>query len=183
LIADVVGHGASAAMLTAVVKSSFHRSRKDSYSPAAVVKNLVDDIAAFEPDQFITTFCATLRKDRQEIEYVNAGHVDGLIIAADSSILRLESTSPFISSLIRKGDWEARTREWSDDCQLLLHTDGVIEAWRQEEMFGYERLESIIRESQNRHEELVPSIYNGVMNHLAGTAPLDDFTLLNVWSS
>jgi sigma-B regulation protein RsbU (phosphoserine phosphatase) len=182
LIADVVGHGASAAMLTAVVKSSFHRSRRDCYSPRCIVKNLVEDIAAFEADQFVTTFCATLRREKHEIEYVNAGHVDGLIVGPDSSIQRLAATGPFVSSLVRDRDWEVRTEEWPPDSQLLLHTDGVTEAWHQEEMYGDERLETAIRASHTRHDELLSYVYNSVIQHLAGKPPSDDLTLLNVWS-
>ena len=37
LIADVSGHGVSAAMLTGVVKSAFHASRADGFDPLAVV--------------------------------------------------------------------------------------------------------------------------------------------------
>jgi sigma-B regulation protein RsbU (phosphoserine phosphatase) len=183
LIADVVGHGASAAMLTAVVRSSFHRSRRDSFSPRSIMKNLYEDMAAFEADQFVTTFCASIDKDKQEIEYVNAGHVDGLLVEPGGTILKLETTGPIVSSLTLDREWEVKRSEWPRNSQLLLYTDGVTEAWRNNDEYGFERLERAIRDSCGSFEDVLPTVYGSVIDHLCGRAPSDDLTLLNVWRS
>ena len=47
LVADVSGHGVSAAMLTGIVKSAFHASHVDGFEPAAVVQRVSQGLAAF----------------------------------------------------------------------------------------------------------------------------------------
>ena len=46
LIADVSGHGVSAAMLTGIVKSAFHASHGDGFEPLAVVQRISAGLAA-----------------------------------------------------------------------------------------------------------------------------------------
>src|SRR5262249_22713543 len=50
LIADVSGHGVSAAMLTGIVKSAFHLAHVDGFEPDAVVRRVSTGLAAFSPD-------------------------------------------------------------------------------------------------------------------------------------
>src|SRR5262249_50768640 len=54
LIADVSGHGASAAMLTGVVKSAFQASHADGFDPLSVVHRTWTGLAPFSPERFVT---------------------------------------------------------------------------------------------------------------------------------
>ena len=63
LIADVVGHGVSAAMMTGVVKAAFRSSHVDGFEPMAVVDRVKEGIRDFDPDRFVTLCCA--RVDRR----------------------------------------------------------------------------------------------------------------------
>src|SRR5215469_15053713 len=47
LVADVSGHGASAAMLTGIVKSALHSASSEVYEPASVVERVANGIRAF----------------------------------------------------------------------------------------------------------------------------------------
>jgi len=53
LIADVVGHGTSAAMMTGVVKAAFRASHVDGFEPMAVVGRVKEGIRDFDPSRFI----------------------------------------------------------------------------------------------------------------------------------
>src|SRR5580700_9231498 len=44
LVADVSGHGASAAMLTGIVKSAFHAASSDVYEPVCIVERVANGI-------------------------------------------------------------------------------------------------------------------------------------------
>ena len=57
VLADVSGHGASAAMLTGSVKSAFHAASADLYEPACVVERVASGIRAFGHHHFITLIC------------------------------------------------------------------------------------------------------------------------------
>ena len=74
LIADVVGHGTSAAMMTAVVKAAFRASHVDDFEPRAVVERIREGIRDFDASRFVTLCCARVNPRRRELTYVNAGH-------------------------------------------------------------------------------------------------------------
>ena len=60
LIADVSGHGVSAAMLTGIVKSAFQASHVDGFEPLAVVQRVSTGLAAFSPERFVTLVAALI---------------------------------------------------------------------------------------------------------------------------
>jgi len=76
LVADVSGHGASAAMLTGTVKSALHSASSDSYEPAAVVDRVANGIREFGSNRFISLICVRVRDGFAD--YVNAGHPPGI---------------------------------------------------------------------------------------------------------
>ena len=74
LVADVMGHGVSAAMLTGVVKSAFRASSPDGYEPRAMVRRLWNNMDAFGSERFVTLIAAVVSLDERRVDYVNAGH-------------------------------------------------------------------------------------------------------------
>ena len=79
LVADVSGHGVSAAMLTGVVKSAFHASSVEGYEPQSVVQRVCSGLAAFGPERFVTLFTALVAPDEGRLRYANAGHPPSLV--------------------------------------------------------------------------------------------------------
>jgi len=64
LIADVVGHGTSAAMMTSVVKSAFRAAHVEGFEPMAVIDRVKEGIRDFEPSRFVTMCCALVDRAR-----------------------------------------------------------------------------------------------------------------------
>jgi sigma-B regulation protein RsbU (phosphoserine phosphatase) len=94
LIADVMGHGVSAAMLTGVVKSAFRASNADGYEPIAVVQRVWRNMVAFGYERFVTLIAAVVSIDDRRLDFVNAGHPAGLLHTSDGAIAQLASTGP-----------------------------------------------------------------------------------------
>jgi sigma-B regulation protein RsbU (phosphoserine phosphatase) len=181
LIADVVGHGASAAMLTAVVKAAFHKARSENYHPAAVVERVGENMAAFASDQFLTLLCARLSKPECSIQYVNAGHTPGLLIDETGQLVDLDSTGPVISSALQDLPRPVREVQLTGKATLFLYTDGVVEAWNnEEEAFGEERMRDVVRGIGADGTRLIQAVYERVKGHMGGCAPGDDLTMLAV---
>ena len=69
----------------------------------------------------------------------------------------------------------------SDNSTLLLFTDGIAEAWNEdEEQLGVERLESIIEEASAGDAPLLESIYGGVKAYIGDRRQEDDMTMMSV---
>ena len=140
IVADVVGHGVSAAMLTGVVKSSFRASDADGYDPAAVVQRVRSNLSAFGPERFVTLVAAVLEADEGRLRYVNAGHPAGLLRNADGTMQRLTSTGPLVSPALPPCIWEQETVSMAPGDQLLLYTDGISDTLAGDQDLGDEQL-------------------------------------------
>ncbi len=180
IVADVVGHGVSAAMLTGVVKSAFRASDADDYEPAAVVQRVRSNLSAFGPERFVTLVAAVLAADTGRLHYVNAGHPAGLLRAAGGTIQRLTSTGPLVSPALPPCTWEQETVSMAPGDQLLLYTDGISDTLAGDQDLGDEQLVA----SMEKHPEggvlLLDAVLSQVRSKLAGRPQPDDLTLLTV---
>jgi sigma-B regulation protein RsbU (phosphoserine phosphatase) len=180
LIADVVGHGASAAMLTGIVKSAFHSSHTEQYDPAAVVARVAEGIAPFGTDRFVTLLCVRISIQDETLEYVNAGHEGGLLAIAGNRPLNLEPTGPLISPAFPDLGWSRQIITWTAGSSVLLYTDGIPEACEEDQLFGLERIHSIVLKNPLGGREILTAILEEVGRFLGGHPPADDMTLLTV---
>jgi sigma-B regulation protein RsbU (phosphoserine phosphatase) len=178
LVADVVGHGASAAMLTGIVKAAFHSSHAEAYDPSAVVKRVSEGISAFASDRFVTLLCARISAPDKTLEFVNAGHEGGLLRLSDGSILGLESTGPLISPALPGMEWKRERTTWDKGSTLLLYTDGIPEASNDKEFFGADRIGATLERHAADGTGLLEAMLKEVDRFSGGRPPADDMTLL-----
>jgi phosphoserine phosphatase RsbU/P len=178
LIADVSGHGVSAAMLTGIVKSAFHASHADGFEPCAVVQRVSTGLAAFSPDRFVTLVAALLSPDERELQYVNAGHPPIALWNGSQGLRWLESTGPLVSPVLLTSSWDAPVMEVDDGAHLLLYTDGVSETLADEEGRAERRLTGLINRAAEGGPALLDAILAELYDELAGRAQPDDFTML-----
>lgn len=178
MIADVVGHGTSAAMMTGVVKSAFHAAHVDNFEPLCVLDRVKSSIQAFEADRFLTLCSARLDLRGRRLSYVNAGHPPVILRRPGREALLLESTGPLISSALSDlpcGKEEISLREGDF---LLFYTDGVTEASGGEEMFGQKRILTLMSRNQARGMQLLDEVLTAVSEFSGGEQNQDDITLL-----
>jgi phosphoserine phosphatase RsbU/P len=98
MVADVVGHGASAAMMTSVVKSAFHAAAGDDFVPLKVIERVKEGLRTFDASRFVTLTCGRLDTKSGTLNYVNAGHPAGILHKRGIEPRMLESTAPMLSS-------------------------------------------------------------------------------------
>jgi sigma-B regulation protein RsbU (phosphoserine phosphatase) len=178
LIADVSGHGVSAAMLTGVVKSAFHAASVEGYEPLAVVQRLWGSLAAFSPERFVTLFAALIAPDQRQLRYVNAGHPSIVLWNGLRSPVWLESTGPIVSPVLPASTWEVRAVPIDEGDQLLLYTDGVSDVLGDADGDAQARLTTAIERDSTGGAPLLDAIAAAVQADLAGGPQPDDLTLL-----
>jgi len=178
LIADVSGHGVSAAMLTGIVKSAFHASHVDGFEPLAVVQRVSTGLAAFSPDRFVTLVAALMCPDQHELRYVNAGHPPMVVWGPRRAPLWLESSGPLVSPVLTTATWSATAVAMNEGEHLLLYTDGISETLADADGRAEERLATAIARSPGGGATLLDAILADVHQELAGHPQPDDLTLL-----
>jgi sigma-B regulation protein RsbU (phosphoserine phosphatase) len=178
IVADVVGHGVSAAMLTGIVKAAFRASDPDGYEPAAVVRRVGRSLAAFGPERFVTLIAAILAADEGRLHYVNAGHPTGLLWTEHGRLERLASTGPLVSPALPGCTWEQRDVRVSAGDWLLLYTDGVSDALAGDHGLGEERIVAAVEQHAEGGSPLLDAILAHARARFGGRPQPDDLTLL-----
>jgi len=178
LIADVSGHGVSAAMLTGIVKSAFHASHVEWFEPLAVVQRVWAGLAAFSPERFVTLFAALIAPDENLLRYVNAGHPSVVLWGGVREPAWLESTGPLVSPALSASRWEAPVVPINEGDQLLLYTDGVSEVLAGTDGCAEPRFRNTIERASAGGASLLDAILADVQHDLAGRPQPDDLTLL-----
>ena len=178
LMADVSGHGVSAAMLTGIVKSAFHASHVDGFDPAAVVQRVSMGLAAFSPDRFVTLVAALISPDERHLRYVNAGHPPILLWGRAREPEWLPSTGPLISPVLMGTVWDAAVVPITTGDHVLLYTDGVWEPLSNDDGRAEERFIAAIERAPEGGATLLDTILAEVHRELAGDQQPDDLTML-----
>jgi sigma-B regulation protein RsbU (phosphoserine phosphatase) len=176
LVADVSGHGASAAMLTGIVKSAFHSASSEGYEPASVVERVANGIRSFGHHQFITVICVRIRNG--SLDFVNAGHPPGILSTCENAATLLEATGPMISPVLPPS-WEQHTlqvQRTSD--RIVLFSDAVCEAESESGEYGIERLIEEVSKRPVQGHALLEQILQSLRQFAAGRPLNDDLTLV-----
>jgi len=184
VIADVSGHGISAAMLMATARASL-RAYVETLPDLSTVldhlnRALVQDMAM---DRFMTLFLAILDLERQELTYTNAGHTAPLMYRpSDDSFIELSERSLPLGMVKEPTYRQSAPIPLHPQDLILMMTDGVWEAVDEtDEEFGRERLCALIRDCQDMPmTDLVGQIYQSVSAYCKPLSLNDDFTLLGL---
>ncbi len=181
-VADVSGHGVAASLIMASVRAMLHVLTRTLSEPDEIISLLSETI---DPDlheeRFITFLMVALDPQTHEVTFANAGHGPALHFSREPQTFRkLNSTGLPMGFLtdFKMPRGQPISLEAGD--LLLLATDGAIELRNnQDEMFGLERLEQIVRE--NRHlpaPEMLNVIRKAITSFNKEEHPPDDITLL-----
>ena len=129
LIADVSGHGFSAALIAAMLKFTFQAEASGEPSPEAIVSRINERFCRIlKQDDFITLCCAVLDTKTLSMALARAGHpAPFLYRPAENTILKLEPSGPPVG-LDREAIYERKQVEWNPGDVLFFYTDGVTEA-------------------------------------------------------
>jgi sigma-B regulation protein RsbU (phosphoserine phosphatase) len=176
LVADVSGHGASAALLTGTVKSAFHSASADLYEPACVVDRVANGIRPFGHQHFITLICVRIRDD--SLEFLNAGHPPGILFDRARGVTLLESTGPIISPAFNLS-WQQQTIPVNRGCdRIVLFTDAIVEAEGQSGQYGLDRLIAEIQKAPIDGQALSQQVLGSIRDFMADRVINDDLTLV-----
>lgn len=178
LIADVSGHGVSAAMLTGIVKSAFHASHVDGFAPRAVVQRVAMGLAPFSSNRFVTLVSVLICPDERQLRYVNAGHPPVALWGRPREPRWLATTGPLVSPVLPDATWEEAIAPISDGDHLLLYTDGISDVLADENGRWEDRLSGIIVGAAEGGNALLDTVLAAVHRELAGRPQPDDLTLL-----
>ena len=128
-IADVSGHGTSAALTTAMAKTAFHRASLSVDTPAELLTTINREMVDLvPPGQFMTAVAAIFDPGRRQVTMASAGHPYPLLVR-DSQVEVVEHENEMLLLVLEDLEYSRQTTiELPPGDRLLLYTDGAIEA-------------------------------------------------------
>ena len=180
LIADVEGKGLSAALLAASSQAVFH-SLNELYffEPAKFISkanSLICDLT--RGNRFITLVWMLFDDEKKSVTYVNAGHIEPLLISK-SKVIRL-SKGGFLTGFIVNANYEKETIQLKKGDIVVAFTDGVPEVENpDDEEFSLEAIIDFIKKNRKfSTKKMSEKLYKVIYSFSHGKKFRDDFTLI-----
>lgn len=144
-IADVVGHGISASIMTMFIRQSMLSILQEypHYSASEIILELKSRYGELGLDvsQYFTLLFMIIDKSKNSVSYVNAGHNCFPILFNDNEIKVLKNKGKFISNLFSDVEYKEKELNIEKGDRILVYTDGITETVNAlGEEFGDEKL-------------------------------------------
>ncbi|MFT4902163.1 MAG: sigma-B regulation protein RsbU (phosphoserine phosphatase) [Lentimonas sp.] len=188
LVADVMGHGVRAAMVTAMIQLAVQQLQQSAHQPAAFMNQLNDMMqrTMMPTGQMIFTTAAYsyLDLETKRLIYVQAGARHGAYVPADSSkattLFDRNCISPALGLLPDVIYTESTIQMESGD-EILLYTDGIIEAAMGEEEFSEHRLiEFLAQHRRDKLSDMMDALLTSVQDFTQSKDLDDDVCLIGL---
>lgn len=180
-IADVVGKGLPAALLTSSIRSSLRAHAAADGSVGATVARVNEDTYRDTlVGEFATLVFGALSNDGRSFTYTNAGHQPPLLLRGDE-FLELAEGGTIVGVMPGAGFDEATVAFEPGDI-LVLFTDGVTEAMDfQGRIYGMDHLLPSIRKHRDLDaQQLALQIMWDVRRYVGLADQSDDITIVTV---
>ncbi|WP_433046934.1 PP2C family protein-serine/threonine phosphatase [Dactylosporangium sp. CS-033363] len=180
VIGDVCGRGAEAAGRTALARHTLRALLESGAGAPRALQRL--NRALLDEDEdgaFCTALVveARLCDGRAELRIVNAGHPPPVLVRASGEVEELGVHGPLLG-VIPDAELEPVLVEAGDADAVLLYTDGLVEARRDRELFGAERVrDALAGAGAADAAELVARVHAAVDAFRSGGSD-DDLALL-----
>jgi sigma-B regulation protein RsbU (phosphoserine phosphatase) len=182
VIADVMGKGIPAALLMTMVRTIWRSNAMlDSKSPGETLETL--NRTAY-PDfssnwRYVTMFSAIYDPNTSTLKYANSGHNPPFYLPCGFDKFEELETEGTLIGIMPDTKYSTAERVLNEGDLIVLYTDGIIEAERDEEFFGMEKLkELILRNRSCNVEEIQDKIISAVTEYTKGEFQSDDITLM-----
>ena len=185
LIADVSGHGLSAALIASMLQTALAAQSSHASDPAQVLSGLNQALYGKFQSHYVTAAYLFVDTDKRTVNYAGAGH---------PPLLLWQSKTGHAAELVENGlmlgpfsdsKYSAITFSLEKGDRIVLITDGIVEAKdSSENEFGMERLQQIVESNHalpaSRFADALLYGLSGWSEHAIGSGQLDDITLLAI---
>lgn len=132
ILIDVMGHGVSSALVSMSIRSLLYGLITQLTDPLLVITELNNHMIHLFKDQkqlntYATAFYMVIDMDKQEIEYVNAGHPSPILISKESGeVVELsEGTLPL--GILKVPQIIKGMVPFQSASDMMVYTDGILE--------------------------------------------------------
>ncbi|MEK6572501.1 MAG: PP2C family protein-serine/threonine phosphatase, partial [Bacteroidota bacterium] len=176
VLADVSGHGPSAALVMTMVKGILHSITKKFESANQVLSEMNSILSGIIPvDMFVTMMFLVFDLKKKVLRYSSAGHNPLLYYDTSSRSCQMVALRAPALALSKLSQYQEKEIPLKDGDLFLIYTDGVTEAFNlQMEMFEETRLVQAVGEVATREAGNIIEHVRSKLQEFAGKAPQSD---------
>ena len=181
IIADVSGHGPSAAVEAAMLDAiSRTYAGPVSDGPESVVDYINRHLFTRRPRAaYVTAFLANYDPQKRVFSYANAGHPPPFLLPTGGALEDLPVPADIPLRIERDYRWQRMERRMDPGDTLVLFTDGVTECRSPDgRELGRAGLRSLLVGAAGSAEDIAETIKAGISDHRGDRAPDDDQTII-----
>ena len=187
-IADVRGHGVSAALYTMWLRSLIDANKDSIADPAAFLTAVNADLSSvIVSESFATAVAGVADANTGEVSFANAGHPALLHYRAKTKAAAAVEAESAPLGIFPEEKYAAGTVHLDEGDVLLAYTDGMVDVETQMEEGGKSRLlgqeglaRMLAREAQSGPNRLVDRLYYGVLDACSHVGLSDDAAALAI---
>jgi phosphoserine phosphatase RsbU/P len=186
-VADAVGHGLPAALLTMFIKQALPTKRvlDTGYQIVPPDQAMLElNRAICEQDLSSCQFCSALYcvidSRTLEMTYARGGHPEGLLLRADGQMISLDAPGGLLG-IFPEENYELRRIQLETDDRLILHSDGAEDVFRHEGGSGRDRFIQAISRLRGLPVDRMSFQLAAVIDGMRGSLhPEDDITVVTM---
>ena len=132
ILLDMMGHGISASLVCMFISSVLREAVKQLVEPELVIQELNRYMAILQDGKqnmpyYFTAIYLVIDTETNTVEYVNAGHPAGYALVDNSELVPLTKGS-YAVGFFDEITVNKQTLHYTSDLQIILFTDGLLEA-------------------------------------------------------
>ncbi|WP_242280410.1 fused response regulator/phosphatase [Bacillus cereus group sp. BfR-BA-01428] len=163
ILLDVMGHGVSASLVCMFISSVLRETIKCLIDPELVMKDLNKYMTLLHNENdnipyYFTAIYLVVNTEDRTIEYVNAGHPSGYVLVDETNVVELNRGSCAVG-FFDEIKVEKTVIPFEKNAQIVLFTDGVLEAIANDEFEAEERLRTFTERKWGDLKEEIEEFY------------------------
>ena len=183
-IGDVSGKGAPAALMMSITRAALRFVAGLGLSIEQVVSRVNNSIVdSNSGEMFVTLFVGRLDLKTGRLEYCNGGHNPIIVVRPDSRAHYVKAKPNLALGVMENFPYQGESVQLEPGSRLLLYTDGVTEAERDDKsQYGEGRLLAWAsgRGPHGTEQEEAEALYQSVKDFAAGNPQNDDITIMSI---
>lgn len=162
ILLDMMGHGISAALVCMFISSVLREAVKQLNDPELVIKDLNRYMTLLQDGKdnnlyYFTAIYLVIDTKEKTVEYINAGHPAGYALIDEKTCIPLNQGSCAVG-FFDEINVTKQFIQYEQDIQIVLFTDGVLEAMGSCEIEAEQHLQVLTSSKWNYSQNLIDNL-------------------------
>lgn len=178
-VADATGHGASAALLTALTKLVFRHAASEASQAGEIMRAVnAEFFSTLRGKSFMTAACLVIEPGSGRVTFSGAGHPPLFLVRADRAAEELRSLSPPLGILAAQ-EFGEESAELAPGEVAMLYTDGLYSSQDDSgDHFGPEDLRAVMPRRAATAQDFVRQVVTSTFQRHGSEQLPDDLAVI-----